>query len=194
MDYLAKMKADYDPLVPDLILDYSKVELYLDLRKRKKDEVLKDTSSIETCSRYICEGFIGLFYDSEKGPILSEIFQATDVAFDFQSYLNHGKTQNYIKCLSDVVYYELTKKSEMNLIQNYPEFAKLGSQVNHRMLKRLELRSRIKVMGISKGYKQFVEYLPGIELHLSQAKIASYFSCSERTVREVQHALKLGKL
>lgn len=193
MNYLAKMKADYDPLVPDLKLDYSKVELYLDLKKRKKDEVLKDTSSIETCSRYICEGFLGLFYDTEKGPVLSEIFQATDVGFDFQSYLNHGKTQNYIKCLSDVVYYELSKKSEMTLIQNHPEFAKLGLAINHRLLKRLVLRSRIKAMGISKGYKQFLEYLPGIALHLSQAKIASYFSCSERTVREVQHALQSGK-
>ena len=193
MDYLAKMKEDYDPLVPDLKLDYSKLDLHLDLRKRKKDDILKDTSGIETCSRYICEGFIGLFYDSEKGPVLSEIFQPTDVAFDFQSYLKDDKTQNYIKCLSDVVYYELTKKSEMTLIQNHPEFAKLGLKINHRLLKRLQLRSRIKVMGITKGYREFLDYMPGIELHLSQAKIASYFSCSERTVREVQHALKYGK-
>ena len=193
MDYLAKMKEDYDPLVPDLNLDYSKLDLYLDLRKRKKDEVLKDTSSIETCSRYIFEGFIGLFFDSENGPVLSEIFQATDVAFDFQSYLRGEKSQNYMKCLSDVVYYELTKKSEMTLIQNHPEFAKLGLAINHRLLKRLDLRSRIKAKGISKGYKRFLEYMPGIELHLSQAKIASYFSCSERTVREVQHALNSGK-
>ena len=193
MDYLAKIKDDHDPLVPDLKFDYSKLDLYLDLRKRKKDEVLKDTSSIETCSRYICEGFIGLFYDTEKGPVLSEIFQATDVAFDFQSYLKGEKSQNYVKCLSDVVYYELTKKSEMTLIQNHPEFAKLGLAINHRLLKRLDLRSRIKAKGISKGYKRFLEYMPGIELHLSQAKIASYFSCSERTVREVQHALNSGK-
>lgn len=193
MDYLAKMKEDYDPLVLDLNLDYSKLDLYLDLRKRKKDEVLKDTSSIETCSRYIFEGFIGLFFDSENGPVLSEIFQPTDVVFDFQSYLKGEKSQNYIKCLSDVVYYELTKKSEMTLIQNHPEFAKLGLAINHRLLKRLDLRSRIKAMGISKGYKRFLEYMPGIDLHLSQAKIASYFSCSERTVREVQHALNSGK-
>ncbi|WP_139229094.1 cyclic nucleotide-binding domain-containing protein [Algoriphagus aquimarinus] len=187
------MKEDCDPLVPDLILDYTKVDLFLNLRKGKKGEVLKDTSSVETCSRYICEGFIGLFYDSEKGPVLSEIFQATDVAFDFHSYLTGERTQDYIKCLSDVVYYELSKKSEMTLIQNHPDFAKLGFQINHRMLKRLYQRSRIKAMGITKGYKQFVEYLPGIELHLSQSKIASYFFCSERSVREVQHALKPGK-
>lgn len=194
MDYLAKMKEDYDPLVPDLKLDYSKVELYLDLRKRRKEEILKDTSGVETCSRYICEGFIGLFYDSEKGPVLSEIFQATDVAFDFQSYLKGEKTENYIKCLSDVVYFELSIKSEMALIQNYPDFAKLGLKINHRLLRRLDQRSRIKVMGITKGYREFVEFMPGVELHLSQSKIASYFSCSERTVREVQHALKFGKL
>ena len=192
MDYMAKMKEDYKPLISDLKLDFNKLELFLNLRKGKKDEILKNTIDIEICSRYICEGFIGLFSDSEKGPVLSEIFQATDVAFDFPSYLWGEKTENYMMCLSDVVYFELSKANEMILIQKYPEFAKLGLRINHRLLKRVLMRSRIKVMGISKAYQDFVEYMPGIEDHLSQAKIASYFSCSERTVREVQHAFKSG--
>jgi|GEM_PF-3141016 len=188
--YLARMKADYDQLVDGLDASYLKLELYVNLRKAKKKDILKGTTSVETCSRYLCEGFVGLFLAGEDRTVLTEIFMATDVVFDSESYLNASKTDYYLKCLSDVIYFELSKKAELQLIDNHPEFVKLGLAINHRLISRLAERSRIKNLGISKGYPAFIKAMPGIGELLTQAELASYFNCTDRTVRSIVREYK----
>lgn len=180
------MKQDYDQLNPGLSLDYQKLKLYMYLRKGKKGMILKESNAIELCSRYICEGYMGLMKQTEEVEVLKEIFNQSDVAFDFKSYWKEKKTKSYLICLTDVVYFEVSKKSESDLIKNFPEFTRLGLAINHRLLERLSRRSSIKGMGIHKGYKKFLQIFPGIDQILSQNKIASYFGCTARTVRSVQ--------
>ncbi|MEB2778491.1 hypothetical protein SYJ56_24495 [Algoriphagus sp. D3-2-R+10] len=183
--YMEQMKADYDQLVDGLDASYKKLDLYVDLRKAKKNEILKKTSSVESCSRYLCSGFVGLFQEGEERDILTEIFMTSDVAFDSESYLNASRTDFYLKCLSDIIFIELSKKAESQVIENHPKFVKLGLAINHRMLSRQGERSRIKNLGISRGYPEFVNALPGIEKLLTQSELASYFNCTDRTVRSV---------
>ncbi|WPR77689.1 hypothetical protein [Algoriphagus sp. NG3] len=190
MDYLTKMKEDLDQLVSGLDACYDKIKLYGDFKKAQKNKVLKPIQEVEKSSRYIMEGFVGLFYDTEKGPVLAEIFQATDLAFDVNSYLKEKKTDQYIQCLSDVVYFELSKELEQLLLRHFPDLQQLAIKVNQRMSKRLILRNRIKRMEKEDAYREFLDYMPGIEEHLSQAKIASYFSCSPRTMRIIQQKIK----
>lgn len=191
---LMKMREDYDNLVPGLNLDYEKLKLYMYLRRGKKGMVLKEAHSIETCSRYVCDGYLGLFVQKEEGEVLKEIFKVTDVAFDFKSYWRNKKTKSYLSCLSDVTYFEVSKKSEHDLVKTFPEFVDLGLAINHRLQDRLVKRSSIKNMGIHKGYKKFLQEFPGIQALLSQSRIASYFNCTARTVRSVQKKFKEGEL
>ncbi|SFU01885.1 cAMP-binding domain of CRP or a regulatory subunit of cAMP-dependent protein kinases [Algoriphagus locisalis] len=188
--HLAQMKEDYDQLVPGLSLDYQKLKLYMYFRKRKKGTILKAPNTLEKCSRYICKGYMGLMKQMEDGEVLKEIFGSTDVAFDFKSYAKEKKTKSYLICLSDVVYFEVSKESELDLVKHFPEFIKLGLAINHRLLERVSRRSSIKGKGIHKGYRKFLQDFPGIDRVLSQNKIATYFGCTDRTVRAVQKEYK----
>ncbi|MBN3581961.1 hypothetical protein JYB64_06140 [Algoriphagus aestuarii] len=191
---LMKMREDYENLVPGLNLDYEKLKLFMYLRRGKKGVILKESHTVENCSRYICEGYLGLLVQKEEGEVLKEIFRSTDVAFDIKSYSRNKKTKSYLVCLSDVTYFEVSKKSEHELVKTFPEFIELGLAINHRLQDRLVKRSSIRGMGIHKGYKKFLQEFPAIETLLSQNRIASYFNCTTRTVRSVQKKFKTGEL
>lgn len=181
--YMAKMEADYGQLVDGLGAEFSKLLLYVDFRRAKKNEVLKATTKVESNSRYICSGIVGMYFESEDGPLLIQVYKETDVAYDSESYRNASVTNFYLKCLSDVVYYELSKSSELQLVLNHPKVMKLLLAINHRMLSRQTESARIKNLGVSKGYPEFIRSVPGIENLLTQADLATYFNCTPRTVR-----------
>lgn len=187
---LKKLKEDCVQLVPGLSLDFEKLRYYIYLKKAKRGDIIKEPNTIEICSRYICEGYIGLLKEGEEGEALKEIFKVTDIAFDFKSYWKEKKTKSYLKCLSDVVYFEVSKKSELELVRLFPEFTSLGLAINHRLLERFSRRSNLKGQGIHKSYPKFLQVFPGIDEVLSQNKIASYFGCTARTVRYVQKEFK----
>lgn len=191
---LKKMKEDYGKLVPGLSLDFEKLKFYMYLKKAKKGTILKQSGTVEICSRYICEGYTCRMKAKESEDRVKEIFKETDVACDFKSYWKGKKTKSYLICLTDVVYFELSKKSELELVRLFPEFTSLGLAINHRLLERLAKRSSMKVNGIHKSYGKFLETFPGIDEVLSQSKIASYFGCTDRTVRSVQKEYKSGEL
>ena len=191
---LMKMREDYDNLVPGANLDYEKLKLFMYLRRGKKGMILKESNTVENCSRYICDGYVGLIVQKEEGEVLKEIFRSTDVAFDIKSYSRNKKTKSYLMCLSEVTYFEVSKKSEHELVKTFPEFIDLGLAINHRLQDRLVKRSSIRGMGIHKGYKKFLQEFPGIEELLSQSRIASYFGCTARTVRSVQKKFKEDEL
>lgn len=191
---LMKMKSDYDKLVPGLNLDYEKLKLYMYLRRGKKGSLLKEALTIETCSRYILDGYLGLMVEKVDGEILKEIFKPTDVAFDFKSYWKGKKTKSFLICLTDVTFFEVSKKSEKDLVKNFPEFIDLGLAINHRLQERLSRRSAIKGMGVLKGYRKFLKTFPGIDGILSQNRIATFFGCTTRTVRSVQKKFNAGEL
>jgi len=189
--YMERMKADYNQLVDGLDAEFSRLDFYVNLRRAKKNELLKTTNKIELNSRYICSGIVGLYFEDEDRPVLIQVFKETDVAFDVESYLNTSVTSFYLKCLSDVVYYELSKSSELQLVVNHPKFIKLLIAVKHRMLSRQTERARIKNFGISKGYPVFIKSVQGIENLLTQADLATYFNCTTRTVRNAVRKYKL---
>jgi len=189
--YKEKMKADYRQLVDGLDEEFSKLLLYVNFRRAKRNEVLKPISKVELNSRYICSGIAAMYFEGEDGPLLIQVYKESDVAYDSESYHNASITNFRLKCLSDVVYYELSKSSEDQLVLNHPKVMKLLLAINHRMLSRQTESARIKNLGVTKGYSEFINAVPGIENLLTQADLATYFNCTARTVRNAVRKYKL---
>lgn len=184
------MKRDYDTLFPVSENLYRTISLYLELKKKKKGEVLKPFGSVEILSRYICEGFIGVYYDFQGDPVLKYVLNPTDTAFDIQSYFSQQKSTIEIRALSDAVFFEFHKDSEIQVVSKFPEFARLGILINHRIQDRLAQQMAILRMDFKHGYHAFIQFYPGIEKHLKYSDWAGLFQCGIRTVSRVLNELK----
>jgi len=183
--YLSNMKADYDQLVPVSDGLYKSLSLHLEFKKAKKGELLKRVGEVEKCSRYICYGFVGTYSMAEGVPVLQNIFQATDAVFDAHSYITAEKTNTEIRVISETAYFEFSKIDETWVVGKFPEFAKLGIEINHRIQQRKDMQNAILRLGFRKGYSLFCKLIPGIQDCLHYQDWVHLFNSSERTVSRV---------
>lgn len=187
--YLLKMKADYDQLVTVSDELYRSLSLHLEFRKVKKGEFLKRVGEIEKCSRYLCYGLVGMYSVIDGLPVLQNIFQETDAVFDAHSYTTMVKSNIEIRAISETGYFEFSKAKEMLVVENFPEFAKLGIEINHRIQQRKDKQNAILRLGLRKGYPLLCELIPGLQEFLHHQDWADLFNSSERTVSRVLHEL-----
>lgn len=189
--YLKSMKEEFDKLFPVSESLYKSLSLFLNLRKLQKGEILKSFNEIENKSRYICEGFVGVYKKEilAKSKIeesqLKYVLQDTDNAFDMVSYSSSTLTRVEIKAISEVVFFEFSKEGEREIILRYPEFAQLGILINHRIQERFTKQTIILRKPFKIAYSLFLERYPGIEKYLKYEDWSGLFGISERTVCRV---------
>lgn len=187
--YLLKMKEDYDQLLfvsDDL---YRSLSLHLEFKKAKKGVVLKRAGDIEKCSRYLCNGLVGTYKVMDGALSLKNIYQKTDAVFDAESYTFGIKTTLEIKAISDVTYFEFPKIKEMLVVESFPDFAKLGIEINHRIQQRKDKQNEILRLGLRQGYALFCKLIPEAQNFLHNQDWAQLFNSSERTVSRVLNEL-----
>ncbi|QYH38956.1 Crp/Fnr family transcriptional regulator [Algoriphagus sp. NBT04N3] len=190
--YIQQMKEDYDSILPVSEDLYRSISLFLDLKRRKRGEVLKPSGSVETLSRYICEGYVGIYYPQKEELHLRYVLSPTDTVFDMHSYLSEEKSLVEIRALTDILFFEFPKEAEIQVVSQFPEFAQLGILINHRIQQRLDRQNAILRMDFKEGYPAFLQSHPGIEFYLKNWDWASLFQCSLRTVSRVLNSRKGG--
>ncbi|MBE9170944.1 Crp/Fnr family transcriptional regulator [Pleurocapsales cyanobacterium LEGE 06147] len=191
--YIQQMKQDYDSLFPVSEELYRLISLYLEFKKKKKGDILKRSGSVETCSRYIIEGYVGIYYLQDEELQLRYVLRPTDTVFDMLSYVSEEKSCIEIRALTEVLFFEFHKDAEIEVVKRYPEFAQLGILINHRIQQRLAQQNAILGMDFKEGYPEFVQLFPRIELFLKNWQWASLFQCSPRTISRFLNKRKGAK-
>lgn len=189
-EYKRRMWEDYNQIIPISLEAYGDVFKSLLLKKLKKGAILKPKGTADGVSRYLCDGFIGEYVAVKDEFILEQIFQPTDTVFDDSSFFAQIKTDVYLKALSDVIFLEFSKESELMVIKKSKELNQLSHFVIHRLTERKSNLNRIRLKRLEGGYSELMKEYPGIEKVLTQADIASFFSSSVRSVARLQAKLK----
>lgn len=190
--YLDLMMADYNRIKEYPEEAYHAVFQKLFFRRYPKNFILKDVNLIDEKSRYICEGFVGLYKEMDGGFKLSLISGPTDTAFDEQSFRTKKPTANILKTLSKTVLFEFTIEAEYALLSKMPEFAFLALEVAHRISRRNFEQMSIKDLKFKEGYPELLRLFPGIEQSIKNHELADYFKCSISTVERIKRELKSG--
>lgn len=136
--------ADYNSIRKFSDESYETIFQKLTLRRVSRGEVLKKVDMVDIKSRYICEGYLGLFHEGKSGYKLFRIFGPSDVAFDEQSFRTNTPSKTILRALSDTVYLGFTLEAETELLSNKPEFYSLALEVAHRINKRHVEQEAIK--------------------------------------------------
>ncbi|MDI1323182.1 MAG: hypothetical protein PSV36_10565 [Algoriphagus sp.] len=189
-DFKKRMWEDYHQIIPLSLEIYEDVFRSLILKKIKKGIIIKQPGTADGVSRYLCEGFIGEYVYVNGEYVLEQIFQPTDTVFDDSSFYPQIKTDVFLKALSDVVFLEFSKESELMVIKKSRELNRLSHFVIHRLTERKSNLNRIRLKRLEKGYPDLLKEYPGVETVLTQSDIASFFASSVRSVARLQAKLK----
>lgn len=133
---MVKMKNDYDSLMVIPLEEYLKLMPYLTFKKYPKNTVLKGVTEVESLSRYIFEGMIGLYENKEEESVCRRIYCPNDTVCDFESYLSRVKNNLSIITYTECLVAEFSRENEVLVIENLKFFAELGLKINHRITSR----------------------------------------------------------
>ncbi|MBN7816262.1 Crp/Fnr family transcriptional regulator [Algoriphagus pacificus] len=181
--------ADYNSIRRFSAESYETVFQKLILRKVSRGEILKKVDMVDIKSRYICEGYLGLFREGKSGFQLFRIFGKSDTAFDEQSFRSNTPSNSIIRALSDTVYLGFTLESEIELLSNKPEFYALALEVTHRINKRHLEQEAIKAKKFKDGFPLLLKKFPGIGQYLKNQDLADFFNCSISTVERLKYSI-----
>lgn len=190
--YLEQMMADYNQIKKYKEEAYLEVFQKLNLRRFPKNTIIKQINKVDEKSRYICEGFVGLYKEYDKGFRLSLISGPSDTAFDEQSFRSKKASNNILKTLSATVLLEFSIDAESALLAKVPEFALLALEVSHRINERNFEQMLIKDLKFEEGYPKLTALFPGIDKYIKNYELADYFKCSISTVERGKRNLKKG--
>ncbi|UZD22307.1 hypothetical protein PBT90_02505 [Algoriphagus halophytocola] len=168
---------------------YEAVFQKLTLRRVSRGEILKKVDTVDVKSRYICEGFLGLFQEGKKGLQLFRIFGKSDTAFDEQSFRSNAPSKTMIRALSDTVFLGFTLEAETEILSRKPEFYSLALEVAHRINKRHVEQEAIKTRKFMDGFPLLLKKYPGIGQHLKNQDLADFFNCSISTVERHKYPI-----
>lgn len=91
---------------------------FLEVSYAKRKATIRHPGSVETESRFLIEGMIGMYY---KGN-LSRLYFPGDVFMDFESYQTQVPSKYHFKSLCESVYTSLSYPNEELLLKEIPEF------------------------------------------------------------------------
>jgi hypothetical protein len=107
---------DLEGKVSDSALE--RVGEFLEVSFAKRKATIRHPGSVETESRFLIEGMIGMYY---KGN-LSRLYFPGDVFMDFESYQTQVPSKYHFKSLGESVYTSLPYSNEVLLLKEIPEF------------------------------------------------------------------------
>ncbi len=179
--------ADYNEIKKFSDESYEAVYQTLTLRQVSRGEILKKLDTVDIKSRYICEGYLGLYHEGEDRNVLFRFFGKSDVAFDEQSFRSNTPSKTMLKALSDAVYLGITLDAETELLSKKPEFYSLALEVAHRINKRNVEQQEIKEKKFQYGFPLLIKKFPGLVQYLKNQELADYFNCGVSTVERLKY-------
>lgn len=188
-EFIAKLKSDMDTLMVIPYDSYLKLWPYLKIIKYPKNMVLKSSTEIETKSRYILEGLIGLFDNTQEESICRRIFTRTDIVCDFDSYLNEKPTDFSFIAYSDCTIAELPKENEPLVLKHMKDFAELGIKINHRITSRDNEWKKIYWLNPEKRCDHLYKICPSLT-EVKVKDICGILNLPERTVSRLRNTKK----
>ncbi|MBC6365754.1 Crp/Fnr family transcriptional regulator [Algoriphagus sp. AK58] len=181
--YFNQLMADYNSIRPFSEEAYRAVFQKLLFRRLPKNFVLKKSNKSDDRSRYICEGYVGMFHYSEENENrLVLLYGPTDTVFDEQSFRKKIPSSFSLKTLSPTILFEFPIEAEQALLVQNPEFAFLALEVAHRINYRNFEQSIIKAKKFETGFPMLLKRFPGIDQILKNRELADYFGVSLSTV------------
>ena len=184
-NFMAQLKADLDTLMIIPYEEYLKLKPYLNITKYPKNVVLKSPTEIESKSRYVFEGLIGLFENSDNKSICRRIFSKSDIVCDFDSYLNEKTTNLSFIAYTDCIVAELTKQNEPLVVNTMKVFAELGIKINHRITSRDNDWKKIYWLKPDKRYDHLYKICPSLT-EVKVKDICGILNLPERTVSRLR--------
>lgn len=189
-NFITMMISDYDQLLKLPREAYDLVLPNLRQVSLKRGVVIKRQGQADKTSRYLCSGFIGSYRVIETELKLFSIYRATDAVFDETSFRSGLPSDTVLKAISDVVFFEFSTESEMNILGKHALLSLLAHKVSHRITERNSRVLAIAKLGIEKGYSVLMKEFPGMEAQITNADIGSFFGVSTRTAERWKHNLK----
>lgn len=180
--FIEMMIADYEQLLHLPKESYDLVIPRLRLVQKPRGEFLKKEGSVDSVSRYICQGFLGYYRTTPSGPSLFAIYQTSDTVFDLDSYRTQKPSDSQIKAISPVTYLEFSFDSEQDLITKDTYLMRLALAVNQRVTQRQARVLEISKMGFDNGYPILMKQFNGLAGEISNADLGSFFNLSVRSV------------
>ncbi len=187
-DYFIELMSDYNQIKEISEEDYKTVFQKLILRRVPKNFFLKESNMPDGKSRYICEGFVGLYTPIEDRLRLDLIFGPTDTALDELSYYDTKPSEMVLKTITDTVLFEFTLEAEKAVMVHNPEFHILALRIAHRINQRNCQQYAIKALKFKNGFPRLVETFQGIDQALKNQELADYFNCSISTIERLKNS------
>lgn len=163
------------------------------LREVSRSRSIKNAGEAEVYSRFLCKGFIGSFQYCDGEFILKNIFQSGDVVFDETSYLSCEPSEVEIRAISKIVFFELDKSTEDELLALVPDFYPLAHRIAHSIAEKNSKNVSISRMGIEKGYDVLMREFPGLESVLTNRDLGGFFGISTRSAERFKQKLKFSQ-
>jgi hypothetical protein len=187
--FIDQMIVDYDRLIKIPRESYDLVIPILKLVTKQRGECIKAAGDVDVLSRYICDGFIGYYNQTNDKKYLFAIYQPSDTVFDFDSYRTGIPSQNELISISKVTYLEFPIEAENEVINKDLNLMRLALLVNQRISNRQSRVHEISKMEPEIGYPILLREFKGIGMALTVPQFASFFHVSERTINRVKRAL-----
>lgn len=182
VEYFRKLMDDYNKIRFFSEEEYQSVFRKVTFKKYPKNSILKRKDDADICSRYICDGYIGLYDASTNRNKLKLIFGPTDTVFDKKGFRQGHPTSNVIKTISDAIIFEFSKTSEISLFEINKEFCLLALEVSHRITQRIYEQNEMKRLGFKESIFNLMNKYPQIEKLITNQDLADYFNTSLRSI------------
>ncbi|WP_233756664.1 Crp/Fnr family transcriptional regulator [Algoriphagus sp. AGSA1] len=188
--YQKLLMDDINQLVPLPGKSYAKVFAKLELKQVKRGKTLKHPGETDRVSRYLCKGFIGSYKFNGDQHALFMVFKPKDIVFDERSFRSGVPSDTLIKCITDVVFYEFSRDSERELLDENPDFVKVAHKISLRINECSSTVLELSKKKLDAGYREFVRMFPGLEPEITNEDLGAFFRVSRRTVERFKHDLK----
>lgn len=155
---------------------------HIDQESSKRGEVLKQAGEVDVRSRFLCEGFIGLYAEVGGKSDLEHIFGVGDIVREFHSFYEGVKANYSLRAITDVVYLQMHISDQKNILSQNSQLALLNSKMMDYVIQKRSKITGIRILGLYLGYDELLKALPGIGICLSRKELADFFNCSTSKV------------
>jgi len=165
-----------------------KLKILLERKEFSKGQFLFGQGEVCRQIFFIEKGFARVFYISNTGKEITAWFSAENSFITpIDSFYKHTAAQNNCEILEKSVVYSLSYSELENLINNYPEVAKLAFLTSFETAKKMsEFIVSIKFQTAEERYNVLMQSYPYIFQRASLGHIASYLGITQETLSRIR--------
>ncbi len=148
---------------------------------------------MDSLSRFLCEGTIGLYIDKEEEPQLEHVFGTADIVREYHSYYDRVISPYYLKAMSDAVVLQIERDLSDIGIYGTSEFFQVDNALYNYILQRRTAVTAIRALGLQEGGEQLDILLPGAFGHFKLRDLTTFFNRSISTVSRWKRKNKFNR-